>query len=101
MESNTMLAEQPRELAYRMTDGVEVTLLWSEHDGRLTVTIFDDRTGEFFEVEAPREKALDVFYHPFSYARIQLGRRRNGSRYPSVFRIAASYFDHTGCGSVE
>ena len=68
MESNTMLAEQPRELAYRMTDGVEVTLLWSEHDGRLTVTIFDDRTGEFFEVEAPREKALDVFYHPFSYA---------------------------------
>ena len=51
-----------------MTDGVEVTLLWSEHDGRLTVTIFDDRTGEFFEVEAPREKALDVFYHPFSYA---------------------------------
>ena len=68
MESNTMLAEQARELAYRMTDGVEVTLLWSEHDGRLTVTIFDDRTGEFFELEAPREKALDVFYHPFSYA---------------------------------
>jgi hypothetical protein len=68
MESNTMLAEQVRELAYRMTDGVEVTLLWSERDGRLTVTIFDERTGEFFELEAPREKALDVFYHPFSYA---------------------------------
>ena len=29
MESNTMLAERTRELAYRMTDGVEVTLALS------------------------------------------------------------------------
>jgi hypothetical protein len=34
----------------------------------LTVSVADARTGGFFELEARRDKALDVFYHPYSYA---------------------------------
>jgi len=63
----TILAQPTRELAHRVSDGVEVTLLWSERDGRLAVTVFDGATGELFELEAPRERALDVFHHPFFY----------------------------------
>jgi hypothetical protein len=34
----------------------------------LTVAVLDGRTGEFFELEAPHDQALDVFYHPYSHA---------------------------------
>jgi hypothetical protein len=58
-----------KELAYRENAGFEVALLWNERDDRLSVSIRDARTGELFELEAARDKALDVFYHPYSYAR--------------------------------
>jgi hypothetical protein len=57
-----------RELAHRSGDGIEVTLSWDSGDGRLTVSVADALSGEFFEVAAPRDAALDVFYHPFAYA---------------------------------
>jgi hypothetical protein len=57
------------ELAYRESDGIEVALLWRRADDRLTVTVFDWRSDEQFELEAPRDRALDVFYHPFAYLR--------------------------------
>jgi hypothetical protein len=68
MQPITVLELPTRELAQRVNDGVEVTLLWSERDGRLAVVVFNHGTGEFFELEAPRDRALDVFYHPFFYA---------------------------------
>ena len=67
MQPTTILAEPTRELAHRVSDSVEVTLLWSERDGRLAVTVFDGATGVLVELEAPRERALDVFHHPFFY----------------------------------
>jgi hypothetical protein len=51
-----------RELAQRRAGGLEVTLLWDERSDRLTVTVHDARTGEFFELGAPPDRALDVFY---------------------------------------
>jgi hypothetical protein len=56
------------ELAYRMAHGIEVSLLWSEDSDAVLVAVNDDRTGETFAVEPPREKALDAFYHPYVYA---------------------------------
>jgi hypothetical protein len=67
MQPATTLDQPTRELAHRVSDGLEVTLLWSERDGRLAVTVFDAATRELFELEAPRESALDVFHHPFFY----------------------------------
>ena len=56
------------ELAYRAGDGVEVSLLWSPADGRLTVTVEDAKTDERFSLEARADNALEVFYHPYAYA---------------------------------
>jgi hypothetical protein len=57
-----------RELAHRATDGLEIVLLWHEASGRLTVSVSDERTGDYFELEAGANEALDVFEHPFAYA---------------------------------
>lgn len=56
------------ELATRTSGGVEVRLLWRREGDVCTVAVNDDRTGETFEVQVKRERALDAFYHPFAYA---------------------------------
>jgi hypothetical protein len=56
-----------RELAYRVGDGLEVTLFWQPDSGELTVCVCDQRRGAYFVVEPAPEKALDAFYHPYSY----------------------------------
>jgi hypothetical protein len=56
------------ELASRINDGVSVSLLWNRRRNELTVTVDDSRTGEAFELDAPRDRALDVYYHPYAYA---------------------------------
>lgn len=58
----------PRELAYRCSDGVHVTLLWYPTTNRVTVEVVDDSLGDTFEFEAPRDRVLDAFEHPFAYA---------------------------------
>ncbi|HET9287034.1 MAG TPA: hypothetical protein VFO26_05705 [Gaiella sp.] len=58
-----------RELAFRATDGVEVTLLWHQHNDYVSVTVFDSKTGERFElVLDDGESAMDVFHHPYAHA---------------------------------
>jgi hypothetical protein len=56
-----------KELAFREEGGVGVTLLWQEVEDRLRVIVQDTQTGETFELDAPPDNALDVFYHPFAY----------------------------------
>jgi hypothetical protein len=68
MEAISTVNGSLRELAHRESDGIEVTLSWDERNNRLTVSVLDTKTGEFFQVDAPRERALDVFHHPYSYA---------------------------------
>jgi hypothetical protein len=56
------------ELAQRAGDGIVVSLMWSRADNVLRVSIANTQTGEEFELDAPPENALDVYYHPFAYA---------------------------------
>jgi hypothetical protein len=56
------------ELATRHSAGVDVRLFWRREGDVCTVAVNDDRTGETFEVQVTRERALDAFYHPFAYA---------------------------------
>jgi hypothetical protein len=56
------------ELAHRSSNGIDVALLWSPTTNRLFVAVADESTGDRFTVDAPRERALDVFNHPFAYA---------------------------------
>jgi len=58
----------PRELAHRVNDGLEVTLLWHPATDELKVCVCDQRRGAYFEIRPERHLALDVFYHPYSYA---------------------------------
>ena len=60
--------QPPRELAHRANDGVEIVLFWNEATDELTVYVSDERSGTYFELAAPCDQALDVFYHPYAYA---------------------------------
>jgi len=57
------------ELDSRVSGGLQVRLLWCEHDGRLWVSVIDTRTGDAFRLEvAEGERPVDVFNHPYAYA---------------------------------
>jgi hypothetical protein len=56
------------ELASRVSDGIEVTMLWHRRSDDLTIRVSDTRTGVEFELVAGRNNALDIFHHPFAYA---------------------------------
>jgi hypothetical protein len=57
-----------RELAARVTSGIRIVLVWhSKHDD-VIVAVDDQRTGERFELNVARERALHAFQHPFVYA---------------------------------
>ena len=64
----------PRELAYRCSDGVHVTLFWHPATNRLTVQVVDESLDDTFEFEAPADRAFDAFEHPFAYATRQRER---------------------------
>ena len=63
-----MARKNTRELDYRAGDGLEVKLLWNPQTNRLSVTVFDSKTGDDFEVEVSSSEALDAFHHPYAYA---------------------------------
>ena len=52
----TLQEKRERELAHRVGDGFEVTLLWAENDDTLTVVVNDWRTEERFEIRGPRRQ---------------------------------------------
>jgi hypothetical protein len=57
-----------RELARRMSDGLEVALLWYPAHDAVSVAVADAHTGHSFAFPVPRARALDAFHHPFVYA---------------------------------
>jgi hypothetical protein len=69
---STMSAETTpliRELDCRISDGIEVRLLWRPHDEVVLVAVSDARTEEAFAIEVrDGENPLDVFHHPYAYA---------------------------------
>jgi hypothetical protein len=64
-----------RELDHRTSDGVHVTLLWSERTNRVFVSAVDGRSGSSIRFEVAPGDALDAFHHPYAYAERQ--RRRD------------------------
>ncbi len=58
-----------RELDSRISDGIHVRLVWFQRTNQVAVEVDDAKTGESFTVEVgARERALDVFHHPYAYA---------------------------------
>jgi hypothetical protein len=63
--------EHRRELAHRVTDGLEVRLLWRASDGTLAVVVRPARTGVSFELRVEPDHALNAFRHPYLYAALR------------------------------
>lgn len=57
-----------RELAQRLTGGVEVLLLWHPGIDLVELSLHDQATGAGFQVAVAPEDAIDAFYHPYAYA---------------------------------
>ena len=56
-----------RELAHRVSGGIEVTLYWSAHDNSTSVEVWHSASEEMLQFTVAREEALDAFYHPFAH----------------------------------
>jgi len=57
------------ELADRQSEDLEVVLPWARRSGRLWVNVTHRRSGRIARIAATPANALDVFNHPFAYAR--------------------------------
>ena len=68
-EEATMAASTTtrHELAHRANDGIEVWLYWERVGDTLTLELYDARDEEYFQLEVPRDRAMDAFRHPFVY----------------------------------
>jgi hypothetical protein len=59
-----------QELAGRRCDGLHVRLVWSAMERRAWVSVIDVKRGQTVGVPiGDNESPLDVFHHPFAYAR--------------------------------
>ena len=63
-----------KELSYRESNGIAVTLYWHSGTNQLTVVVHDWQNGDWFELTARAENAMDVFEHPYAYAASVAGR---------------------------
>jgi len=61
-----------RELDYRLVNGLDVQLWWDSETGCICVSVRDARTESQSVIKVRGgERPLDVFHHPFAYARRQ------------------------------
>jgi hypothetical protein len=72
-----------RELAHRISNGIEVTLYWGPRKDDVVVEVIDHGLDAAFELTVARDRALDAFYHPYAYA------SRQGVDYEALLRQAA------------
>jgi hypothetical protein len=59
-------AEPRRELAHRVSGGIEITLYWSAEDNSTSVEVWHPASEQTLRFGVALERALDAFYHPFS-----------------------------------
>ena len=63
-----MASKQTLELDVRSTDGLEVALLWQPVTNRISVSVYDAKTGDDFDIDVEPSEAMDAFHHPYAYA---------------------------------
>ena len=68
MASTITTHTQRRELAHRVSNGIEVSLFWGSATGEIVVEVVDYSSEHYFELSVPSECALDAFHHPYAYA---------------------------------
>jgi hypothetical protein len=63
-----MASKRTRELDFRSNDGLEVALLWQPETNQLSVSVYDSKTGDDFDIGVDPAEAIDAFHHPYAYA---------------------------------
>ena len=56
-----------RALAERTSGGIHVSLYWDKVDDSLTLAVYDAKSSTYFELDVPRDRALDAFHHPYAF----------------------------------
>ena len=65
-----MSTETTRELANRVSGGMEVTLYWCVEGDSIHIEVRQPATEESIGFPVAPERALDAFYHPFAHVPI-------------------------------
>ena len=66
MTTGTMISDGRRELARRVSGGIEITLYWSVRDNGTSIEVWQPSTEELLTFPVAQERALEAFYHPFA-----------------------------------
>jgi len=61
-----LFVQPRRELARRVSGGIEVALYWSPLDDSTTVEVWDASSEETLAFAVAPDRALEGFYHPFA-----------------------------------
>jgi hypothetical protein len=67
-----------RELARRVSGGIEVTLYWRPADNSTSIEVRQAASEERLAFLVPREQALDAFNHPFAHLPLASGELPGG-----------------------
>jgi hypothetical protein len=65
IESLTLIGR--RELARRVSGGLEITLYWDARDDRTSIEVYQAATAETIAFPVAGDRALDAFHHPFAH----------------------------------
>ena len=65
-QAGELVVQPLRELARRVSGGIDVALYWNPLDDSTTVEIYDAASEETIVFAVPAERALEAFYHPFA-----------------------------------
>lgn len=71
--ASATIARTRRELARRVTGGLEVILYWTAGADDTSIEVRQPATGETLAFVVPPQRALDAFYHPFAHFPIDAG----------------------------
>jgi hypothetical protein len=56
-----------RELAGRVSGGLEITLYWNPADDGISVEVYEASIDETITILVAPDRALEAFHHPFAY----------------------------------
>ena len=62
-----------RELARRLSGGMEITLYWWAADNNTSIEVWQPDSGETLAFDVPPGRALEAFYHPFAHLPLTAG----------------------------
>ena len=68
-----MKEQHRRELARRVSGGLEVALYWSPLDNSVSVDVWDAASQETLAFDVAPERALEAFHHPFAQLAASFG----------------------------